>query len=170
MKQKLIYYLNSFLIYSIIGFLIESSLKYFFLKDMNNGILYGPWIPVYGIGCVFIILIMRFVFNRIKVNRFFKIVLVFLLSAVILTLIELLGGLLIEAIFHKVFWNYSDMKFNIGPYISLEMAFLWGLMSLVLIYLIKPIVDKIIKKIPSIITYLVFVSFIVDLIFTCLLK
>ena len=113
---------------------------------------------------------MRFVFNRIKVNRFFKIVLVFLLSAVILTLIELLGGLLIEAIFHKVFWNYSDMKFNIGPYISLEMAFLWGLMSLVLIYLIKPIVDKIIKKIPSIITYLVFVSFIVDLIFTCLLK
>ena len=137
---------------------------------MNNGILYGPWIPVYGIGCVFIILIMNFVFTRIKVSRFIKIILVFLLSMFTLTIIELLGGVLIEKTFHKVFWDYSNMKYNIGHYISLEMSLLWGIMSLIVIYIIKPLVDKIIKKIPSIITYLVLVSFILDLVFTFLLK
>lgn len=170
MEKKIRYYINTFLIYSIIGFLIESSLKYIFLKNMNNGILYGPWIPVYGIGCVFIILIMNFVFTRIKVSRFIKIILVFLLSMFTLTIIELLGGVLIEKTFHKVFWDYSNMKYNIGHYISLEMSLLWGVMSLIVIYIIKPLVDKIIKKIPSIITYLVLVSFILDLVFTFLLK
>lgn len=170
MEKKIRYYINSFLIYSMIGFLIETCLKFFFFKGMNNGILYGPWIPVYGFGCVLIILIMRFVFNRIQVSRILKIFLVFFFSTIILTIAELLGGLLIEAIFHKVFWDYSDMKFHIGHYISLEMGLLWGVMSLVVIYIIKPLVDRMIKKIPSIITYLVFLTFLMDLIFTFLLK
>ena len=129
MKEKILYYINSFLIYSIIGFLLETTLKTFFIKGMNNGILYGPWIPVYGI-----------------------------------------GGILIEKIFGKVFWDYSDMKFSMGHYISLEMALVWGVMSLVVTYVIKPFIDKIIKKIPSIITYLVFITFIMDVVFTFLLK
>lgn len=170
MSEKIKYYINSFLVYSMIGFLIETSLKFLFLKGMNNGILYGPWIPVYGLGCVLIIFIMRFVFNRIKVSRWLKIFLVFFLSSIILTVIELLGGLLIELVFHKVFWDYSEMKFHMGHYISLEMAILWGVMSLVVIYVMKPYVDKIIKKIPSIITYLVFTTFLADLLFTFLLK
>lgn len=170
MNKKIRYYINSFLVYSIIGFIIETTLKEIFMKNMNNGILYGPWIPVYGLGCVLIIIIMRFVFNRIKVSRWLKILLVFLFSAFFLTFIELLGGLLIEKIFNKVFWDYSNMKFHIGHYISLEMALVWGIMSIVVIYVIKPVIDKIIEKIPSIITYLVFITFIMDVIFTFLLK
>ena len=57
----------------MIGFILETTLKTFFFHDMNNGIMYGPWIPVYGFGCCLIIAIMRFVFNRIKVNRVVKI-------------------------------------------------------------------------------------------------
>lgn len=170
MKEKILYYINSFLIYSIIGFLLETTLKIFFIKGMNNGILYGPWIPVYGIGSVLIIIIMRFVFNRIKVSRPLKIILLFLFSAIILSTIELIGGILIEKIFGKIFWDYSDMKFSMGHYISLEMALVWGVMSLVVTYVIKPFIDKIIKKIPSIITYLVFITFIMDVVFTFLLK
>ncbi|MCI8347158.1 MAG: putative ABC transporter permease [Bacilli bacterium] len=170
MDKKIRYYINSFLIYSMIGFIIETSLKFFLFKGMNNGIMYGPWIPVYGIGCIFIIMIMRFVFNRITVPRWLKLFLVFLLSAIILTIAELLGGLLIEKVFHKIFWDYRDMKFHIGPYISLEMALLWGVMSIVVIYLIKPIIDKIIEKVPGIITYLVLITFSIDLVFTFFLR
>ena len=170
MEKKIRYYINSFLIYSMIGFLVETSLKFFVFKGMNNGILYGPWIPVYGFGCILVIVIMRFVFNRIKVPRWVKIFLVFILSAIILSIAELLGGILIEKIFNEVFWDYSDMKFHIGHYISLEMALLWGAMSIVVIYAIKPLVDKIIEKIPSIITYLVLVTFLLDVVLTFLLK
>jgi len=91
--RKLTYYINIFLVYSIIGFIIETTLKTFFFKHMNNGIMYGPWIPVYGLGSVLIIIIMRLVFNRFKVPRWLKIVLVFIISMIVLSLIELLGGI-----------------------------------------------------------------------------
>ncbi len=166
--RKLTYYINIFLVYSIIGFIIETTLKTFFFKHMNNGIMYGPWIPVYGLGSVLIIIIMRLVFNRFKVPRWLKIVLVFIISMIVLSLIELLGGILIEKIFNKVFWDYSDLKFNIGHYIALEISLIWGVMSLVVVYIIKPLLDKIIKKIPSIITYLVLFIFLIDAVITFL--
>lgn len=160
------YYLNTFFIYSMFGFLVETFLKTFFFKGMNNGIMYGPWIPVYGLGCCLIIFIMRFVFNRIKVNRLSKIFLLFLISMIILSVLELLGGILVESISGEVFWDYSDLKFNFGHYIALEISLIWGIMSLVIIYIIKPIIDKLIKKIPSFLTYLVLIIFLVDLIYT----
>lgn len=168
MKEKIIYYINVFIIYSMLGYAIETTIKTLFKNDMNNGIMFGPWVPVYGLGCVLIIIIMRFVFNRIKVNRFFKILLVFILSMLILTILEFLGGILIEKISGEVFWDYSKMKFNFGHYIALEVSLIWGIMSLILIYVIKPFVDKIIKKIPNILTYLVSTIFLIDSIITFL--
>ena len=157
------YYINVFLVYSILGYILETTLKTFFIPSMNNGFLYGPWIPVYGFGCCLIIAIMRLVFNRIKVSRWLKIVLVFLISMGVLTILEFIGGNLIELLTGKFFWDYSDMKYNFGPYISLEISLIWGIMSLVIIYVIKPVLDKIIKKIPSVFTYLVLAIFITDL-------
>lgn len=160
------YYINVFLLYSILGYILETTLKTFFIPNMNNGFLYGPWIPVYGFGCCLIIAIMRLVFNRIKVSRWLKIILVFLISMCVLTLLEFIGGNLIELLTGKVFWDYSNMKYNYGHYISLEISLIWGIMSLVIIYIIKPILDKLIKKIPSIVTYLVLIIFVIDFIMT----
>ena len=168
MKEKIMYYLNVFLVYSVLGFIMETTLKYLFFPRLNNGFLYGPWIPIYGLGCCLIIAIMRFVFNRIKISRWVKIILVFLLTVLILTTLEFIGGNLIELITGKVFWDYSDLKFNYGNYISLEISLCWGAMSLVVIYLLKPILDKLIKKLPSYVTYLVLVCFFIDLVITIL--
>ena len=145
---------------------METILKTFFFKSMNNGFLYGPWIPVYGFGACLIIIIMRFIFNRIKVNRTTKIILLFLVSTIILTTLEFLGGHLIKLLTGKTFWNYSKLKYNIGPFISLEISLIWGFMSLIITYLIKPLTDKLERKIPSIITYSVLSLFIIDLIYT----
>lgn len=150
----------------MIGFILETTLKTFFFHNMNNGIMYGPWIPVYGFGCCLIIAIMRFVFNRIKVNRVVKIFLVFLISFFVLTILEFIGGFLIEKIFNRVFWDYSDLKFNFGHYIALEISLVWGVMSLFIIYVLKPLVDLIIKKIPSFCTCFVFLIFIIDFCYT----
>ena len=158
------YYIKYFIIYSIIGYILETSIKYLFNPSMHNGSLYGPWIPIYGLGTCLIIIIMRLVFNRFKINRINKIILVFIISMISLTLLEFIGGHLIHFITGKVFWDYSKMKFNIGKYISLEISLVWGIMSLIIIYIIKPIIDKVIKKIPSTITYLVFIFFLIDLI------
>ena len=162
------YYLNTFFIYSILGFIWETLIKYIFFSHMNNGFLYGPWIPIYGFGACIIIFIMRLIFNRFKLKRIYKIILLFLISSITLTILEFMGGHLIELLTNKIFWNYSKLKFNIGHYIALEISLVWGIMSLVITYIIKPIIDKLLKKIPSFITYLVLLMFIIDLLITTL--
>ena len=131
--------------------------------DNPANALYGPWIPIYGIGSCVIIFIMRLVFNRIKAKRFIKIILFFIISTLTLTLLEYTGGVLMEYFTGKVMWDYSNLKFHIGKYIALEISLVWGILSLVLIYLIKPKIDKLIIKIPKIITYFMFLIIIFDI-------
>lgn len=163
------YYINIFFLCSFLGFLVETFLKTFFFHSMNNGILFGPWVPVYGFGAVVIIVIMRTVFNHVKANRFIKLFLTVLLVMILLTVLEFLGGVLIELLFDKVFWDYSNLKFNMGHYIALEMSLLWGVFSILFIYIIKPIEEVIIKKIPKWVTIVVSFIFIIDIFLTCLL-
>lgn len=160
------YYVNTFFVYSFLGFILETLMKMFFFPNMNNGILYGPWIPVYGLGACLIIFIMRLIFNRFKIKRYQKVILLFLISMISLSILELLGGYLIEYTTGKIYWDYSKLKFNIGHYIALEISLIWGISSLVVTYLLKPFLDKFIKKIPSILTYLVSFIFLIDLICT----
>ena len=143
---------------------METTLKLLFHPTMTNGSLYGPWIPLYGIGTCIIIFLMRLIFNRFKVNRIAKIILLFIISTIILTILEFITGNILYLVTGKVFWNYSKLNFNIGKYICLEISMIWGIMSLVVIYIIKPQIDKLIKKIPSTLTYLILSIMFIDLI------
>lgn len=129
----------------------------------------GYWTPIYGIGTIIILLINKYI-NRIKINKTFKIILLFILSSIILAIIEAIGGYQIKCIFNLELWDYSNHKFNIGKYTSIEMSLIWGLSSIILIYFIKPLLDKIIKKIPKIITYILIVLFVFDLMITLIIK
>lgn len=163
------YYINNFLLFSILGHLLESTIYLVLNNDGYSGIMYGPWTPVYGFGIILIIIIYNII-KKTKLNNFIKTFLIFILSMILLTLIEYIGGNLIEYFFHKKFWSYENLKFNIGPYIALEIAFIWGICSLIYIYIIKPINDKITKKIPKYITITLLVFFIIDLIVTIINK
>jgi len=60
--------------------------------------------------------------------------------------------------------------FYVGKYISLEISFAWGFLSFLIIYVIKPLFDKFILKIPNWLTYLLFALFLTDIAFTLCLK
>lgn len=160
------YYINIFFISSFLGFLLETFLKIFFFHSMNNGIMMGPWIPIYGFGCIIIVLIENFIFNKKNISKVSKLLLLFFSVSILLTLLEWVGGVSIEFFFDKIFWDYSHLKFNIGHYIALEMSIVWGLFSILFVYLIKPGEDLIIKKIPKWLTILVSIIFIIDFIYT----
>lgn len=168
--MKLKYYINNFMIYSIFGYIMETIMKTFIKPVMNNGSMYGPWVPIYGFGVCLIIMIERFIFNRVKTNRFIKILLVFIISTILLTTLEYIGGNLLECLTGKIYWDYSKLKFNYGHYIAFEISLIWGISSLIIIYILKPIIDKLIKKIPTLITYLIFLTFIIDLIISIISK
>lgn len=159
------YYINNFLLFSIFGHLLESIIYLFLNNNGYSGILYGPWTPVYGFGIILIIIIYNLI-KKAKLTGIKKVISIFLISMILLTIIEFIGGISIEYFFHKKLWSYTNLKFHIGRYIALEISIIWGLCSILYIYLIKPITDKIIKRIPYYITICISVFFVIDLIVT----
>lgn len=157
------YYLNYFFIFSIVGHFIES----FFYSDGQSGILTGCWTPIYGFGVVVILLVYHAIKGFVESSKIKKFISVFLIGAVLISALEYIGGIIIETLFHIVFWDYSHMKLNIGKYTSIEMALIWGLSAILLVYIIKPLLDKCITKIPKWLTWILFVLFIIDGIFLC---
>ncbi len=162
------YYLNVFFVYSILGHLLETFI--YMMNSGESGILYGFWTPVYGIGCIIIISCYQALFQKHHLSKKIEALTVFLIGAVLLTFIEWIGGILIEIIFGYIFWDYSHFKFHIGPYIAWEMALIWGLASLGLIFFLKPMVDQWLKKIPLWVTILFSLLFMVDVVCTILFK
>lgn len=142
-----------------------------FVSGFTSGILYGWWTPVYGFGVICILFIGKAI-NHFPLTgkRLFKIFITYLSCMIILSFIEFIGGNLIEWIFHQEFWNYEKHKFHIGPYISLEMANIWGIAGIFVLYVLRPITDKIINHIPKWITYLLIFLFATDVIATIILK
>ena len=156
------YYLNCFFVYSILGYILETSMALITGNGFKSGILSGWWTPVYGIGAITILFISSYLFKNLHMHRFWETIIMFFVVAIVLSTLEALGGVLIEKLFGEVFWDYSSHKFHIGHYISLEMTLVWGVASVIFIYIINPLLERIIKKIPTWVTILLVILFLFD--------
>ena len=164
------YYLNYFFLYSLIGHLLESTLYIITNSNGKSGYLIGPWTPIYGIGIIVILIIYNLIEKYVKTKKIYKIIITFIASVLFLSLIEFLGGTLIEFFFHYTCWDYSNFRFNIGKYISLETALIWGILAVIFVLFFKKISDKIALKIPKYITYSLVLIFIIDNVLTIMKK
>lgn len=169
-KGDNMYYLNCFFIYSILGHFLETITALISGNGFKSGILTGWWTPVYGIGAVTILFVSNYLFKNLHMPRFWETVIMFFVVAIVLSTLEALGGVLIEKIFGEVFWDYSSQKFHIGHYISLEMTLVWGVASVIFIYIINPLLDGLIKKIPTWVTIIFIILFIFDCTKTFIMK
>lgn len=72
-----------------------------------------------------------------------------------------------EVVFGTVFWDYSDMPFNLNGRINLLFCFFWGILSIVWIKLLYPAISKPIEKTPvvagKIVTWLIIVLMVMDM-------
>lgn len=164
------FYINIFLCFSILGYLFETICSFIFRTGFNSGILYGPWTPLYGFGVLIIMFLSNKIFESLHMNRVVETTIVFIVITIVLTMLEWLGGILIEKVFHITFWDYSNYKYHIGKYISLEMSLVWGLGSIILIYLVLPWSLSLIRKIPLLITIVFSFLFLIDVIVTTISK
>ncbi len=131
-----------FFIYSFLGWCMEIAYASVKKKQfLNRGVLNGPLCPVYGIG---MLLILTF-FKSLENNFLFLII----GSGVVATLLEFFTGGLMERLFKKRWWDYSDYKYNLGGYVCLPFSALWGLAAALTLHFIHPFVRVIIQKLPA---------------------
>ena len=145
-----------FFIYSVLGWLVETIYTSINQKKLvDRGFLIGPYCPIYGLGAVTTILYL----TQYK-NNFITI---FFLGTIVSIIIEYLASYLMEKIFKLRWWDYSDKKFNLNGRICGKNAILFGICSLILIYIIQPIIELILLKINS--NILIIISIILLIIF-----
>lgn len=133
--NRMVLIFSYFIIYSFLGWLLESIYKTFYQrKPVNSGFLLGPVCPIYGVGA----LILYFVLKDFRGNA----IIVFCLGFVALSLWEYLVSVFLEKIFHTKYWDYSENKYNLQGRVCLKNSCFWGILGVVFIYLIHPFVKK----------------------------
>lgn len=163
------YYLANFLLFCIGGSLFEETLKHTFLPRLKSGILKGPFVPIYGIGILIILLVGKWIYEKMDANKKTRYLVIFITVSFLLTFLEWSGGMLIELFFHKVMWNYEEIPLHIGHYIAIPISLCWGLGACIFLRWIKPWTNRCIKKIPKQLVYVVFFLFLLDIVYTFVL-
>lgn len=139
-KENLIIKLGVlFYVCSIIGYVYEMILTYIYSgKLFNHGILFGPWLPIYGIGALLIMLIY-------KLKKYP--LLIFFISFFLTGTLEGISGFLLLKFGKMRLWDYTGYFLNIGGFVCFLSAFCFGIGGLIITYLIYPFIEKILKKI-----------------------
>ena len=131
-----------FFLYGCIGWGVE--VVYAAIKErrlVNRGFLCGPICPIYGCGMV----VLNWTVAALAPSgegKSVSTVAVFFVGMVLTTAIELVGGWTLFKIYHIRWWDYSNMKFNIGGYICPQFSLLWGLGSVIMVKVVHPALAK----------------------------
>ncbi len=154
-------YILLFFIYSFIGWLMEVILV--FLENhkvVNRGFLIGPYCPIYGCGCLLIIILLKkYMSSYLEL---------FFMSILICSILEYTTSYIMEKLFHARWWDYSDKKFNINGRICLETMIPFGLLGSLMTCIVNPFFVNKLSLIPNIwlniIATILCIIFIIDLI------
>ncbi len=143
-----------FFIYGFLGWCLE--VVYVAITSravQNRGFLHGPICPIYGVGMLGVLMAL----SPIRENLF----LLFLGGMFICSSVELLGGWVLDKLFHMRWWDYSERKFNVNGYICLRFSIIWGLGVLAAVNLLHPIVYYLERHLNQVIKEILIVVFLI---------
>lgn len=132
-------------------------------KFVNRGILHGPWLPIYGFGCVLILIIL----NKFRAKPFVE----FIAGIILCGCIEYFTAWFLETTHGGTkWWDYTGYFLNIHGRICAEGLLIFGLGGLAIVYLLAPFLDNHLRKIPNkiliIVTVILMVIYIGDTVYS----
>ena len=138
-----------FIFYSFLGWSWET-LQYTVEKRrfINRGFLKGPYCPIYGWGALGILAFLGDIKNTIVL---------FFAGLMLCTILEYGTSYFMEKIFHKRWWDYSSYKYNLNGRVCLLCSVSFGALSVLLIKLVQPVMDKAIFAIPAHLIHSIFI-------------
>lgn len=126
-----------FLIGSFIGYIIEMIVGLVqnghFVS--RQGLLFGPFIQVYGVGLIAYYLVISNLKNRNYIKVFF-------ISMFLGGIVEYLFSFFQEICFGTISWDYSNLIFNINGRTSLLHCLYWGTGGVLFAKLLLPLIYK----------------------------
>lgn len=133
-----------FIIGSILGYIFEMIVVLFQKGyfESRQGLIYGPFTPVYGIGAIIYYLIL----NSIKQDNKIKI---FFITAILGGITEYICSLVQENVFGTISWDYSYLIFDINGRTSLLHCSYWGIAGILYVTYIDPFLEKLKYKIDK---------------------
>ena len=132
-----------FFIGSFLGDLVETIFCYVRSGVLmsRSSVVYGPFSIVWGFGCA---LLTAFLYKyREKSDRY-----IFVYGTVLGGAYEYICSVLSELVFGTVFWDYSEIPFNLGGRINLLYCFFWGIAAVVWLKILYPTLSSWIEKLP----------------------
>lgn len=117
-------------LYEFIFYYFDSGMTTFYYRGGN----FLPWINIYAIGAVMIF----FLTYKKRKNPLY----IFLVSMISTGILEYIGGWFMEHIMNTKCWDYTSeiLSFgNINGYVCLRSVLIFGISSLLLIYIIVPL-------------------------------
>ena len=170
-------YIIYFMLYAMIGWIYEVFLEVVVYKwgFSNRGVLFGPWLPVYGFGAlIFIFTIYPLIKDKKYPQKLYYIPLVFIGCMLSATLLELLTSYICEFFTGSWPWQtYADYKINFQARIALSPSLRFGLGGIIFLYLLQPMFEIICEKMGSktkIVSFIIILILIIDAIYTFIIK
>lgn len=120
-----------FVWYSFLGWIMETI--YCSVRQKHfvaRGFLHGPVCPIYGVGALLMVLLLK-PFTR-------SIPLFFVISTVTMSAWEYLVGWALETTTHIKYWDYSNEKYNLKGRICLKNSMYWGIVSYIALFWLHP--------------------------------
>lgn len=154
-----------FVIYAVLGWVVEVCFCSINTGGfVNRGFLNGPVCPIYGFGMVAVLVCLWPLRHNIPVLY---------AGAVLLTsALELVTGWVLKKLFHTSWWDYSNMRFNLGGYICLRFSLVWGVGATLVVKLVHPAVAALVALVPhtagGVLAVPVAALFVCDLVITVL--
>lgn len=128
-----------FIIYSILGFILETIFGLITkgVIESRKSFLIGPFCGIYGLGAVIMILALK----NVKKNNFSLFFGGFIVGSIVEYVVSWFG----EVFLNVIWWDYSDIPFNINGRVCIEFSIIWGLLAIFLMTYCNPKVDNLIN-------------------------
>ena len=130
-----------FFIASIIGWSFEVIMHIIEHGEfVKRGVLQGPWLPIYGYGCLLILTVLH-KFRKKPLQEFILII-------VLCGLVEYFTAVYLEYVFNGTkWWDYSGYFLNIQGRVCAEGLLVFGIGGIILVYILAPLIDNVLQKI-----------------------
>lgn len=109
-------------------------LAYFYLEILFRGYSHYSMFICGGI-CFLLVGEMGERILRKNTPHIFKIAIIMLAGTILITIAELITGLIVNVAFDMRVWDYSDMRYNYKGQICLTFSTIWAIVSLVCVYM-----------------------------------